>query len=109
MRPDRTAYRIAHGGDEAMMNGWDGADWIWMTFMMIAFWGGLAAVVVFAIKGFGRSRPSPDTQTPDARTILETRFAKGDISEEEFEDRKKTLGLVGGLNRQDDGKVAGAR
>ena len=22
-----------------MMNGWDGADWIWMTFMMIAFWG----------------------------------------------------------------------
>ena len=46
------------GGDEAMMNGWDGTDWIWMTFMMIAFWGGLAAVVVFAIKGFGGSRRS---------------------------------------------------
>jgi hypothetical protein len=41
-----------------MMNGWDGADWIWMTFMMIAFWGSLVAVVVFAIKGFG------DTQRP---------------------------------------------
>jgi putative membrane protein len=96
-------------GGDVMMNGWDGADWIWMTFMMIAFWGGLAAVVVFAMKGFGGSRRSSETQTPDARTVLETRFAKGDISEEEFEDRKKALGLVGGLNPQDDGKVAGAR
>ena len=38
--------------------------------------GGLAAVVVFAIKGFGGSRRSTQTQTPDARTVLETRFAK---------------------------------
>ena len=45
-----------------MMNGWDAADWIWMTFMMIAFWGGLAAVVVFAIKGFGGSRRSSETR-----------------------------------------------
>ena len=50
-----------------MMNGWDGADWIWMTFMMIAFWGGLAALVVCAIKGFGGSRRSSETQTPGAR------------------------------------------
>jgi uncharacterized membrane protein len=64
-------------------------------------------VVVFAIKGFGGTRRSSKTQTPDARTVLETRFAEGDISGEEFEDRKKTLGLVG-LNPQDDGKVAGA-
>ena len=92
-----------------MMNGWDGADWIWMTFMMIAFWGGMAAVVVFAIKGFGGSRQRSETQTPDARTVLETRFAKGDISEEEFEDRRKALGLVGELHRQDDVKVAEAR
>jgi putative membrane protein len=91
-----------------MMNGWDGTDWIWMTFMMIAFWGGLAAVVVFAIKGFGDTRRGSETQTQDARTVLETRFVKGDISEQEFEDRKKTLGLVGRLSPQDDGKVAGA-
>jgi putative membrane protein len=92
-----------------MMNGWDGADWIWMTFMMISFWGGLAAVVVFGIKGFSGTRRSSKTQTPDARRVLETRFAKGDISEEEFENRKKTLGLMSGLNPQDDGKTAGVR
>ena len=33
-----------------MMNGWDGWDWVWMTFMMVAFWGGLTAVIVFAVK-----------------------------------------------------------
>ena len=92
-----------------MMNGWDGADWVWMTLMMIAFWGGLAAVIVFAIKGFGGSRRSSEASAADARTVLETRFAKGEISEEEFQDRKRALGLVGGLNHQDDGKVAGVR
>jgi hypothetical protein len=44
-----------------MMNGWDGWDWVWMTFMMVAFWGGLAAVIVFAIKAGGGSRRRSET------------------------------------------------
>jgi putative membrane protein len=74
-----------------MMNGWDGWDWIWMTFMMVAFWGGLAAVIVFAIKALGGSRRRSETPSPDAMTVLETRFAKGEISEDEFEERRRVL------------------
>lgn len=73
------------------MNGWDGWDWVWMTFMMVAFWGGLAAVVVFAIRALGSSRRPSETPVPDAMTVLETRFAKGEISEDEFAERRRVL------------------
>lgn len=72
-----------------MMDGW---DWFWGALMMLLFWGGLAAVIVFAARALGgSSRPRPG-EPADARTILETRFAKGEISREEFEERKSVLG-----------------
>jgi putative membrane protein len=73
-----------------MMDGWGGWDWVWMTLMMVAFWGGLAAAVVFAIRASG-SRRGSETRGPDARATLEDRFAKGEISEEEFEQRRRVL------------------
>lgn len=71
----------------------DGSDWLWGALMMLLFWGGLAAVIVFAVRASsGRgSRPSSG-EAIDARTILEGRFAKGEISQEEFEQRKRVLG-----------------
>lgn len=74
-----------------MMDGW---DWVWGTLMMLVFWGGLVAVIVFAVRGFsgGSRRASGEGLSPDARTILESRFARGEISEEEFEQRKRVLG-----------------
>jgi putative membrane protein len=71
-----------------MMDGW---DWFWGAFMMLVFWGGLAAVIVFAIRAFGGTSRSNSGDTTDARTILEARFAKGEISREEFEERKRVL------------------
>jgi uncharacterized membrane protein len=62
-----------------MMDGW---DWFWGVLMMVAFWGGIAAVVVIAVRAFGTSR-RPDH--PDAKAILRNRYARGEISEEEFE------------------------
>jgi putative membrane protein len=90
-----------------MMDGW---DWVWGTLMMIVFWGGLAAVVIVGVRAFGGTgrRASGGAEAPDARAILEGRFARGEISEEEFEDRRRVLGLAGEPNRPD-GKVAGAR
>jgi putative membrane protein len=71
-----------------MMNGW---DWFWGAFMMLLLWGGLAAVIVFAVGAFsGRSRRSSGEAT-DPELILETRFARGEISQEEYEERKKVL------------------
>lgn len=69
-----------------MMDGW---DWLWGALMMLLFWGGIAAVIGFAIRALaGTSRRSAG----DAELILETRFARGEISREEFEERKRVLG-----------------
>ena len=71
-----------------MMDGW---DWFWGTIMMFLFWGVLVAGIVFAARAFG-ARSQPDAgAAEDPQTILESRFAKGEISEEEFEERKRVL------------------
>jgi putative membrane protein len=61
--------------------------------MMLLFWGGLVLLVVLALRGWDANR-RPDGRTqdqPDARSILEERFAKGEISEDEFEERRRVL------------------
>jgi putative membrane protein len=70
-----------------MMNGW---GWYWGALMMVLFWGGLAVAVVIAVRTFGNSHRDAD-QATDAKAILEARFARGEISREEFEDRRKAL------------------
>jgi putative membrane protein len=91
-----------------MMDGW---DWVWGTLMMVVFWGGLSAVIVVGVRAFGGNsrRGAGEAEKPDAKAILDARFARGEISQEEFEDRKRALGLGDGVNRQYDGKVAGVR
>jgi putative membrane protein len=61
--------------------------------MMLIFWGGLVALVVFLGRGFGARRsPGEDKRSgPDAREILAERFARGEISEDEFEHRRRVL------------------
>lgn len=72
-------------------SGWGG--WVAGFLMMALFWGGLVALVVIALRGWDASR-RPDggnPDRPDARAILEERFAKGEISEDEFEQRRRVL------------------
>lgn len=73
-----------------MMNGW---DWLWGSVMMLAFWGGLAAVVVWATRAFATRPGDPGRQggAPDAEEILRARFARGEISEDEFDARMNVL------------------
>lgn len=59
--------------------------WIWMTLMMLVFWGGLIAVAVWAVRsGFGRH----DTE---AMNVLRRRLAAGEISQEEFDKTRRIL------------------
>jgi putative membrane protein len=77
----------------AMMNG-DGWSWVWGGLMMLIFWGGLVALVVFAVRGgFGARSSHGDERrsAPDAQEILAERFARGEISEDEFEERRHVL------------------
>jgi putative membrane protein len=71
--------------------GWD--NWIVGLLMMVLFWGGLVLLVVLALRAWDAKR-SPDGRThdqPEARSILEERFAKGEISQDEFHERRRVL------------------
>lgn len=70
--------------------GWGWGGWLAMTLMMLVFWGGLVAVVVALVRS---SRPPDSRPDPsrDARAILDERFARGDIDEEEYRRRRDVL------------------
>ena len=67
-------------------NGWGG--WIVMLFSMAIFWGGLFVLIAWAVRQFA---PASGQGRPDPRTILEERFARGEISVEEFEESRRVL------------------
>ncbi len=74
-------------------DGWGGWGWVFGALMMLLFWGGLVALVIFAIRGWGgRQEEKPgQPRAQDAKAILEERFARGEISKEEFEERAAVL------------------
>jgi putative membrane protein len=71
-------------------SGWGGG--ILGFAMMLLFWGALLALVALAFRwGTDQRRDGRSSGTLDARAILEERFAKGEISADEFEQRRKVL------------------
>ncbi len=62
-----------------------GLGWLWMTILMVIFWGALIGLAVYAIRVFSRSRQG------DAMDILRRRLAAGEISQEDFEKTKRSL------------------
>lgn len=74
-----------------MMWGDGGWNWIGGGLMMLILWGGLVALVVFLVRGRAGPSNGREERRPDPREILAERFARGEISEEEFEQRKGIL------------------
>ena len=74
------------------MNG--GMGWGWGLFgalWMVVFWGSIIALVVWAINRLSRGgNEPPHSQTP--LDIAKSRYARGDISREEFEQIRRDLG-----------------
>lgn len=73
---------------DGMMDG-GGSGW-WSTGLEIVFWVGLILLTVWLVWRMGRA-PSSRPPAHDPRRILEDRFARGEIDEEEFERRTKVL------------------
>jgi putative membrane protein len=81
-----------------MMYGWNGGGWgigawILMALVMVVFWGGIVALVIFLVRraraGHGEH---PLVQTHhEAERILNERFARGEIEDEEFTARRAAL------------------
>ena len=69
---------------------WGGG--LWMVFggiWMVLFWGGLIALIVWGIKKLtGRDESTPKR---DPLYMAKERYARGEISREEFEQIKKDL------------------
>ena len=77
-----------------MWHMWDmpaGMGW-WMAFggvQMVIFWGGLIALIVWGITKLSRRNGS--TPKHDPLDIAKERYAKGEISRDEFEQIRKDL------------------
>jgi putative membrane protein len=71
-----------------MMGYYGGAGWLWMGLAMVAFWGAVIFLVVWAVRSFNR----PDrSSSASALNILQERLARGEITPEEFAQRKQII------------------
>jgi putative membrane protein len=76
-----------------IMDGW-GMGWFGMIFMII-FWGlimvGLVSLIRWLIQNTNSKGHSGVSVGPKAIDILKERYAKGEISQDEFETMKKDI------------------
>jgi len=74
--------------EEAVMDWHNGWGWMWMGLMMLLFWGGLIVLVVLLLRGTGfggrKDQAGTPASGPDATEILRSRFARGEITEDEY-------------------------
>jgi putative membrane protein len=73
--------------------GWGWAGWVAMVLMMLIFWGAIAWVVVAVVRhgGLTSSESSRGEQPPDPLRILDERFARGEIDDDEYQRRREVL------------------
>ncbi|MEM7530185.1 MAG: SHOCT domain-containing protein [Pseudomonadota bacterium] len=78
----------ADPGDGYHHMGWSGA-WMMGPFMMLVFLALIIGAVVLAVRYLGP--PADRSVDGKAVQILRERFARGEIDQEEFESRRKSL------------------
>lgn len=82
---------------------WSGADWVLMSAAMLVFWAAVVAGVIWLVRTFagdsgrkpGDGAPlderSERSGRPSAREILDERYARGEMSDEEYRARRAVL------------------
>lgn len=81
-------------GHHGMMGSGGGMGWFIGPIMMLLFLAAGVAIVVLIVRslgGHGSQQGTDVTRDASALRILEERFARGEIDEEEFRKRKSTL------------------
>lgn len=77
---------LAQGDGWNHMDGWGGGwMWLWGSLMMLSWVVIIAAAVWFLGRRRDRDRPSP------ARDALDERYASGELSTEEYRERREHL------------------
>ncbi len=81
-------------------SGWGWGAWVMMGLTMIVFWGLLIAGAIALVRYLGRGRhqhpPVSGAGGSAAEEVLAGRFARGEIDEEEFRQRRALLREPGG-------------
>jgi len=77
-------------------SGWGVGNWLLMGFGMLIFWALVVTLVVWVVRSSGGprtglSRPGAPLDRPGAREILDERYARGEISDEEYRTRRDVL------------------
>jgi putative membrane protein len=77
-------------------NGWHaGGGWLVMIAVMVAFWGGIAWVVMRLIRSGGGNRsisePAPPSAPTDPEDTLHNRLASGEIDLDDYHDRLNAI------------------
>jgi putative membrane protein len=68
-----------------------GLGWIWMLGGLLVMVG-FVVLIVWAVSAVGRGGVSREADRPTGLDILRERYARGEITQQEFEQTKKTLG-----------------
>jgi putative membrane protein len=73
-------------------HGMDGWGWFAMSVGMMLFWALVVAAVVMLVRSSGRSPGGPRRPArPSPEQLLAERFARGEIDEEEYQQRLAAL------------------
>jgi putative membrane protein len=76
--------------DNHPMHGWDGGwMWLWGTLMMLT-WAVIIAAAVWLVIRVNR-RDGDRSDTTEARQILDERLARGEITLDEYRDRREAM------------------
>ena len=71
--------------------GGPGTGWgIFMSFVMLAFWGGIIGLLVYVVRQVVRGHPQ-HSNSVDPKQILAERLARGEINEDEYRSRLELL------------------
>lgn len=69
---------------------WGSGMWGWGLLWMLVFWGALIAGVVWLVTAASSPRARTDGAAT-GRRVLDERFARGELSIEEYEERRRVL------------------
>jgi putative membrane protein len=77
--------------DETMMNFGYGGGWMFVLggFLFIVFWAVIISLIIWAIRKYTGSTGNISSKSP--LDIAKERYAKGEITKEQFEQLKKDL------------------
>lgn len=84
---------LADSAWDSHMGGWGAGWWIVMVLMMVLFWGLVIVGVVWLVRSLGDGRHRGHRHDPI--DVLDHRLASGDISIEEYRERRELLGKEG--------------